>query len=414
MKKERNAKGQGCFIQQENGDFLYRKSVGVKADGKRKVLVVRAANKAACIKLMKEKEAEWEKEKNRLLVKENTVVEDLCRKHLDFQIKNNELKPTSEDRRDLTIRKHIGEYSIGRMQIQTVTAADIEEHVGELIQKEFSVSTIEKVVDVLNAAYEWAVARGDYSKNPVAPVKTSIKKRLKKLETKNESEADVIILSDEEVSKFLETACIKNANNGKYKYPGGLLGRLLLHTGMRAGEMICLTWDDYDRENGLLTINKNATTIKNRNKEDGDNSYTRNVGSTKNQKARVLQLTEEAKEVLELIWEGSKHRKGDDLICITRNGKPYTATMVEHCVGTVYKAAGLSEDVSGLHIFRRTFATRMYDQGAGAKEIAAYIGDLESTTLKYYIAARKDMKVGATTKKYVPLPSSKNNNAPVL
>ena len=88
--------------------------------------------------------------------------------------------------------------------------------------------------------------------------------------------------------------------------------------------------------------------------------------------------------------------------------------MVEHCVGTVYKAAGLSEDVSGLHIFRRTFATRMYDQGAGAKEIAAYIGDLESTTLKYYIAARKDMKVGATTKKYVPLPNSKNNNAPVL
>lgn len=57
MKKERNAKGQGCFIQQENGDFLYRKSVGVKADGKRKVLVVRAANKAACIKLITPEQA---------------------------------------------------------------------------------------------------------------------------------------------------------------------------------------------------------------------------------------------------------------------------------------------------------------------------------------------------------------------
>ena len=42
----------------------------------------------------------------------------------------------------------------------------------------------------------------------------------------------------------------------------------------------------------------------------------------------------------------------------------------------------------GLHIFRKTFATRMYESGARVEEIAAYIGDLESTTQKYYIAIR--------------------------
>lgn len=53
------------------------------------------------------------------------------------------------------------------------------------------------------------------------------------------------------------------------------------------------------------------------------------------------------------------------------------------------KNAELTTVQGGLHIFRKTFATRMYEKGARVEEIAAYIGDLESTTRKYYIAIRK-------------------------
>ena len=53
------------------------------------------------------------------------------------------------------------------------------------------------------------------------------------------------------------------------------------------------------------------------------------------------------------------------------------------------KNAELTTVQGGLHIFRKTFATRMYENGARVEEIAAYIGDLESTTRKYYIAIRK-------------------------
>ena len=58
-KETRNAKGQGSFMTLENGKILYRKGVGTTVDGKRKVLVVRANSRAACIKLMKEKEEAW-------------------------------------------------------------------------------------------------------------------------------------------------------------------------------------------------------------------------------------------------------------------------------------------------------------------------------------------------------------------
>ena len=77
-------------------------------------------------------------------------------------------------------------------------------------------------------------------------------------------------------------------------------------------------------------------------------------------------------------------------------------------MSTVYRNLNFGPEVSGLHVLRRTFATRMYDNGAGVKEIAAYIGDLESTTMQYYIAARKKMKVGSTTKQYVPIPVDRN------
>lgn len=71
---------------------------------------------------------------------------------------------------------------------------------------------------------------------------------------------------------------------------------------------------------------------------------------------------------------------------------------------TIFKNAGLSDLSGGLHIFRRTFATRMYENGARVKEIAAYIGDLESTTERYYIAVRKKIMDGDNVNQVVMLP----------
>lgn len=406
QKKTRNANGQGCFVEQEKGGFIYRKSAGITASGKRKILTVRANSKAACIKLMREKEAAWFKERQRSTLTGANTVAELCQKHLDFQADNGELKPKSIDRREDTINNQIGKYPFGNMQINAVNAVDIEEHISRLIKEDLSVSTVKKALDVLNAAYEWATVRGNVSYNPVMQVKRSIGRRLTKLEAKTAAEADVIVLSAEEEAKFLETTLLKNKLNSDHKYVAGLYGRFLLHTGMRVGEMISLRWSDYDEENGILTICKSTSMIKNRDAAGGDNRYVAVQGTTKNQKARVIQLFPEAIEDLKII-RSIKPALETDLICRTRTGKPYTATMLEHCMDTIYRNAELDTTVSGLHIFRRTFATRMYENGADVKEIAAYIGDLESTTMRYYIAARKKMRVGDTISQVVPLPGQR-------
>ena len=50
----------------------------------------------------------------------------------------------------------------------------------------------------------------------------------------------------------------------------------------------------------------------------------------------------------------------------------------------------------------------MYGSGARVEEIAAYIGDLESTTRKYYIAIRKKIVSGKEMKQVVKLPQKQD------
>lgn len=403
--KKRNAKGEGSFTQNPDGTITHRKSVGFKANGRRKVFTVTAATKSACIRKMRKKEAEWNNLKETGHVDSDDTITDLCYRHLDYQVSNGDLKKKSIDRRECTIENQIRGYDLGYFQIHMVTPVDIEAHVKQLISDgKVGESSIYKVVDVLNAAFEWAVRRGDLEKNPVHSIKPELVKKIKKLSSKGANDADVAVLSDEEVKKFQEEALMLG-NNGKMKYPAGYYCLLLLYTGMRVGEMIALRWRDW--EDDLLVIEKSVSMTRNRNKaDDNENNFIPVEGSTKNQKARTIQLTNEAKWILQQIKNSRDAYEDDDFIVTTRTGKINTASNLEHRMKVILKNAELQNVKGGLHIFRKTFATRMYERGARVEEIAAYIGDLESTTRKYYIAIRKKVVTDGEVRQVVKLPGN--------
>ena len=406
MGKKRNAKGEGSFKINPDGTVTHRKSVGYKASGQRKILTVTAPNKSACIKEMKKKEAEWNKVKDRSSVSRGSTVSDLCQMHLLYQVEQGELKPKSIDRRECTIDNHIEAYPLGRMQLSEVRVADIDTHISTLIREDrLSESSIEKVVDVLNAAYNWALVRGEVETNPVAPIKPTLVKRMQKMKQKTVDEADVVVLSADEEKRFVQEAMQRNSKTGEFVHAAGLYSLLLLYTGMRCGEMLALRWKDVDFENRMLTIDKSRSVAKNRNRvTEQETKYVMVEGTTKNEKARRIELMPEAMQVLRLIRLECDDEREDALIVTTKSGKGNTATNLEHRVATIFRHAGLTELTGGLHIFRRTFATNMYEKGARVKEIAAYIGDLESTTERYYIAIRKKVAVDGGVQQVVQLP----------
>lgn len=403
-KMKRNAKGEGSFTVNPNGSVTHRKCVGYKDNGQRKVFTVTAKTKSACIREMKKRVDAWNNEKSRNCVTIGSTITELCYKHLQYQINNGDLKSKSIDRRECTIENQIRGYDLGYMQIHMVTSAEIERHIDTLIsEKKISGSSIIKVVDVLNAAYDWAFRRDEVEKNPVYMVKPELTRKIKRLSAKGANDSDVSVLSEEEVKAF-EQEALSLYTNGKRKYPSGYYCLLLLHTGMRVGEMLALRWKDWQGE--YLVIDKSISMSKNRSKtSEDDRNFVSIEGSTKNQKARTIQLTEEAKRILYMIKNSRINCDPEELITPTSTGKVNTASNMEHRMKTIMKNAELTTVQGGLHIFRKTFATRMYENGARVEEIAAYIGDLESTTRKYYIAIRKKVTEYGEVRQVVRVPS---------
>ena len=401
MKEVRNPKGMGNFTKNENGTITYRKSIGYQDNGKRKVLCVTAASKEGAIKKMREKEKEWLKEQEEGVGSTDTVA-TLCQKHLDYQIEMGDLKPKSRDRREVTILHHIAPYPLGNLQAQAVTVNDVEEHVKLLGKRNLSASSITKVVDVLNAAYKWACLQGKLklASNPIEIVKPTLTKRIQKNNERSATERDVEFLMPAEQELFIQEA-LRKTPSGKYANEGALYVLVLLYTGMRCGEFLALKWENLEISSGFVSITKSRSMARNR-EEDGS-KYIMVEGTTKNSKARKIKLSTDALNVLKEIKELAGDVQPEQYICLTRTGRPNTTTNLENRNSRIMERAGLNYK-GGLHILRRTFATNQYRKGVRTKDIAAYIGDLPSTTERYYIAVRDKINIDGREEAVIILP----------
>ena len=379
----RNANGEGTFRKLSDGRFVLRLSVGYKPDGHRRIFTVTAESREAAKKLMNKKIRELKMSNGE---SDTKTVSELCRCHLASQVKGRELKPKSIDRRETTIKCHIEQYDLGHMLVSEVRGSDIENHINKLIDSsKLSPSSIVKVVDVLYAAYNWAFNRGELNENPVSSVRKMLKRRIGKLMVRSESDADVKFLSKEEQELLIQET-MKMEKNGKRHYRRGIEVRCLLYSGMRCGELIALRWNDINLSDGYITINKSRGVTKQRKGKTGRSIQFEDT--TKNGKSRIIKMNEPACIAFLELKNQSKFTDDDDFVVSSNEGKPITATTLEHSVNLIYKGASL-EDVSGLHILRRTFATNCAQKGATNKQIAEYIGNLPSTTEKYYIGVRQ-------------------------
>lgn len=391
---ERRAKGTGYLITNSDGTKTLRKTITNPNTGEQKRIQVTANSETACNKKMAAREKELEELFKRSGVASNMTVAELCYNYLNYRYSNGRIKRTTRDRDESTIRCQIENSKIGHLQIASVTSRDIDDLFTSLFsEKRLSASSIDKVKHALNPAFRWAVDRKELAENPFDSIKENVDKGLEAITETGADDEDVRILSAEEKIKVWELASAR-WSNGKYKYVGGVHFKFLVETGLRVGEWIALRWEDYDFDNKILTVNKRRHLVKaNEGETEKEVKYIAEEDDTKNKKARNLVLSEKADSVLREIYELTSHKKPTDFICLTRTGNNYTDTEMEGIVNTLFINAGIKDHASGLHILRRTFATELFDDGYSIKEVAAYLGDDESTVARYYIAARKTKEV---------------------
>lgn len=421
LKKDKRKNGEGTFYTLPSGKVGYRKMAGRHDDGKPRYLSVSGTSETDCLKKMREREREDEKNpyrKFRKRARQNygeLTVEELCRLHLEEDSKNprKELKPTSADRRRCTIDNQIVGYRISSINIRRLKANDVEEHIDQLLEAGLSPSTVEKTFHVINGSFKWALKKRMIELNPCDEIADDLMLSFKRLQKRDSAAGVIRVLSPGEEKRVVEAARLE-WGNGKRRFNAGDAAIFLNETSIRCGEICALRLRHWNRKNHTIDIEITRHLIRNPD-EKSTKHFIPHEDILKNAHRRTLQLSDTAQEVLEAIIARRPKMGPDDYFFLNRSGKPTDPGKMGSCFNRIFAAAGLAttgcedgiDDVSGAHVFRRTYATRKYKEGCSVEDIAAYLGDDIGTVIKHYIDRTEKIVDGDGVQNVVMIPKKR-------
>ena len=146
-------------------------------------------------------------------------------------------------------------------------------------------------------------------------------------------------------------------------------------TGMRVGELAALKWSCIDEDFIHIDFSEHRLDYSDRPSE-------LIIGEPKNGKHRVIPITKEIRELLDII-QSIHHASptSDDFIFVRSNGSRYSG----HCIGSALARradeAGISK--TSIHGIRRTVSS-MLRIILPAKAVAEMLGHLETTNERFY------------------------------
>lgn len=226
------------------------------------------------------------------------------------------------------------------------TPKDLQRYITAFAKQGYSASTVRVELAVLKQVFAHAVLCGDIAVSPATEVK--IGKGLPKQERRALTEEQEALVE-------------------QYRGEDYLLGLMLLYTGCRRGELLALTWQDIDREAGVIHVTKKV------NYATGKPVLEHRLKSSNGKRdipilAPLAAVLPKAPHI-GLIF-------GDDdggHMIPSRWRKRWTS----------YAARVGIDDVTP-HQFRHSFATLLYEAGVDIKVGAAYLGDTEQVVQGVY------------------------------
>ena len=272
-------------------------------------------------------------------------------------IKQNKLKPASYAREIRTYKNNIEPY-IGFYKLSDLTTHILQvELINTLIEKGYSYSTIHKAYVLTNECLLYANKQNIISDNPFEFVEEPSKKIFNK-------KKQIRFFNDNEISRFKSIALSKNSQE-KYIYQNGIALVVLIYTGLRAGELMALRWDDINLEKGFISVNKNIATIY----KDGQRE-TIIQNCTKTSQGRIVYFTKSAEKYIIMLFHLRKP-KGTDYIVKTKGVRDLSSLSRTYTL--ICKKANIS-NCQSLHTLRHTFASLMIRKGIDIKIVSEMLG----------------------------------------
>lgn len=275
---------------------------------------------------------------------------------------------------------------VGNMYVVDVKTTHLQLAMNELVSKTYKPSTIIRSFKVLRRVFDYAMDNDIILKNPcnsvILPKNNKPKQR---------------VMTIEEQNIFVDAV-----QNDFYRN----LFMFLLSTGVRIGEACALTWDCVDFKKGIIKIDKtliSGSAIAGSVEINEPKTITsfRDIPMTDSTKQYLKKQSKDQKELRLKVgsnWRGKD--KFDNLVFTTRYGSPIIHKVIETHINNIVKSINYSEIIQAKeekrepnifeplspHAFRRTFATRCFEQGLKPKNVQQILGHSSlQTTMDIYV-----------------------------
>lgn len=360
--KRRRHKGEGSITELAKGKYKVTFTVGYDANGKQIRKSYTASTKRECL----DKIDEWKREINGVVTSRNTNV--TLRQYMAHYL---EYKKTqvrySTYYAYKCCSKYVLEDTLSSLLIHRVTTRHLNDFILR-ISPRYKPSTRQQYWILLNDLFKLALSEGLVKTNPMQNA-IRVRRTNHVLDRDMPTRKDI----DRLLSKAREAYHTKVT--GIYKYTYHIL-LLALSTGMRRGEIVALQWSALDRKKNIITVNRTAATVINR--EIAAEAVT-NLPKT-NSSFRQIKVS---REVVDCIYNEVERLNDFVFASPTKEGSHIHPVSITHVCKQLMCTVGL--DDYHFHDLRHIYATSLISKGVDTKTVSKRLGHSDvSITLGIY------------------------------
>lgn len=283
---------------------------------------------------------------------------------------------------------------IGNKYISDITSQDIDIFIKEFAnpplkssKKPLALSGLKKIIQLLNPCFETAIKDKVIFSNPCDNIKLPTESYMT-IKTKEQ-----FSLTDSQLESFKKEASSKYKTTKEYKGRDFLVLIIMLNLGLRTGELLALTWNDFDLKNNIVKINK---TIQS--KVALDPQCVKQVVALKNSTKtiageRYLKLNENTLYyIYELKQYDIRNNINSDYFCCCKNNTRKSARNLQRSLDRLTKNIKSDEHIT-LHTLRHTFGSTLLRNGVGIEVVSKLLGHANITiTYNKYIHVIKEQE----------------------
>lgn len=307
-----------------------------------------------------------------------------------YTFKYKHIKDSSFDRLESVYRNHIQNASIGNMSLCELDDIVIQRHINEKASSGLSLSSVKKIFELIRSILYYAYRKGDIAVDYGSLIKMPSANNFKEVK-------HIEVYTLDECKKLtdyiLNEYCLSKRNARFLRYAPAYI--IMLHSGLRAGEVLALTWDDIDFQNRMIHVRRSVSLVKNR----VPDAELKNVSVVSSVKTSASKRDVPMNDYVYLCLMELKERYMDfDCSCsyVVCNMKEDFIKLRSFESKFEQICERINIKYKGVHALRHTFASNLIDCGVAPKVVSKLLGHTNVVfTLNRYVHENETQLISA-------------------